>query len=383
MIRSLDLKELGKRIEAIDLLLLTLVAHRMHLSLNVGAYKKANGENIYRRDAENKRLDIARFIAVNGGLDDNFAHALLYSIINESCKRQMVQLQDKDFQLPDFKNEGEALENLRQNLLKLTKAVADSYDDSYDRRSFAIKSYRKFEEECIRGAIADTHDRSLAIDLGCATGMQSIRLTGKFSQVIGYELSPDMVRIARKKITPDLADRLSFEERDLEQGIPLPDESVSFVLMNLGTASDIRDIQKLIGEISRVLKRGGRYLMSFYNKDALVYKWDFLPWPDGLAAEINEVPSFSWFPSCLDVHVGNDIYTVHAKSYSTEEVENMLGRTLASGLNIATFPTVSALLPNQLFDNGNEKAQEAVDELDRQLSTLTNGAYIVATGGKT
>jgi len=105
MIRSLDLKELGKRIEAIDLLLLTLVAHRMNLSLNVGAYKKAKGENIYRRDAENKRLDIARFIAVNGGLDDNFAHALLYSIINESCKRQMIQLQDKDFQLPDFKNE--------------------------------------------------------------------------------------------------------------------------------------------------------------------------------------------------------------------------------------------------------------------------------------
>jgi chorismate mutase/ubiquinone/menaquinone biosynthesis C-methylase UbiE len=376
MIRSLDLKELGKRIEAIDLLLLTLVAHRMNLSLNVGAYKKAKGENIYRRDAENKRLDIARFIAVNGGLDDNFAHALLYSIINESCKRQMIQLQDKDFQLPDFKNEEEALENLRQNLLKLTKAVADYYDDSYDRRSFAIRSYRKFEEECILGAIADTRDRSLAIDLGCATGMQSVRLTDKFSSVIGYELSPDMVRIAREKITPDLTGRLSFEEHDLEQGIPLPDESVSFVLMNLGTASDIREIQKLIGEISRVLKRGGRYLMSFYNKDALVYKWDFLPWPDGLAAEINQSLS------CLDVRVNQDTYSIYAKSYSTDEVEKMLGRTLAASLNIATFPTVSALLPNQSFDKGNEKAREAVDELDRQLSTLTNGAYIVATGEK-
>jgi len=206
--------------------------------------------------------------------------------------------------------------------------------------------------------------------------MQSVRLTDKFSSVIGYELSPDMVRIAREKITPDLTGRLSFEEHDLEQGIPLPDESVSFVLMNLGTASDIREIQKLIGEISRVLKRGGRYLMSFYNKDALVYKWDFLPWPDGLAAEINQSLS------CLDVRVNQDTYSIYAKSYSTDEVEKMLGRTLAASLNIATFPTVSALLPNQSFDKGNEKAREAVDELDRQLSTLTNGAYIVATGEK-
>ncbi|MBU6491078.1 chorismate mutase, partial [Patescibacteria group bacterium] len=67
MIRSLELKELGRRIEATDLLLLTLVAHRMQLSLNVGAYKKARGEQIYRRAAELKRLDIARFIAVNIG----------------------------------------------------------------------------------------------------------------------------------------------------------------------------------------------------------------------------------------------------------------------------------------------------------------------------
>lgn len=377
MIRSLDLKELGKRIESIDLLLLTLVAHRMHLSLNVGAYKKAKGEKIYRRAAENKRLDAARFIAVNGGLDDNFAHSLLYAIINESCKQQMIQLQDKDFQVPDFKDEEESQENLRQNLLKLTEAVADFYDDSYDRRSFAVKSYRKFEEECLVGAIAETRDRSRAIDLGCASGMQSLRLAGKFDEVIGFDVSPAMIRVAQRKITPELKDRLIFQELDLNHGLSLlKDGSVSFVLMNLGTASDIRDIEKLISEVHRVLKKGGRYLMSFYNKDALVYKWDFLPWPDGLAAEINQALS------CLDVRVGNNSYSVYAKAYSTSEVEKMLGRNLAVDLNIATFPTVSALLPNQLFDKGNERAQEAVDELDRQLSTLTNGAYIVATGGK-
>ena len=376
MIRSLNLKELGSRIEALDLLLLTLVAHRMTLSLSVGAYKKANGEKIYRRDAEKKRLDTARHIAVNSGLDDNFAHALLYLIIDESCKQQMIQLQG-DYQLTDLKDEQERYANLRQNLLRLTEAVAPGYDQSYDSKSFSIRSCRQFEQECIDGAISGLQDRSLAIDLGCATGMQTLQLAQKFDRTIGYDLSPEMVKVARGKIGGEHSAALEFCQHDLdEDGIPLPDESVSFVLMNLGTASDIRNIQKLIGEISRVLKRGGRYLLSFYNKDALVYKWDFLPWPDGLAAEINRPLS------CLDVRVGNTTYSVFAKSYTSEEVREMLGRTLARNLDIATFPTVSALLPSQLFGKNEQKAREAVDELDRQLSTLANGAYIIATGEK-
>ncbi|MDE1925488.1 MAG: class I SAM-dependent methyltransferase, partial [Patescibacteria group bacterium] len=295
---------------------------------------------------------------------------------NESCKQQMIQFQDVNFVVPDFKNEEEVLANLRHNLLRLTAAVADHYDDSYDKRSFAVRSYRKFEEECIAGAISNTCDRSLAIDLGCATGMQSLRLAEQFTKVIGFDLSPEMVRVARKKITSEFTDRLIFEEHDLENGIPLPDESASFVLMNLGTASDIRDIQKFIGEIMRILKKGGRFLMSFYNKNALVYKWDFLPWPDGLAAEINQSLS------CLDVHLGKETYPIFAKSYTSDEVEQMLGRKIVIGLNVATFPTVSSLLPNQLFSEGNDRAREAVDELDRYLSTLTNGAYVVATGEK-
>lgn len=375
MIRSLDLTELGRRIEALDRLLLTLVAHRMGLSLSVGAYKKATGQPIYRRKAEIKRLKAARTIALELGLNADFARSLLYLTIDESCKRQMIQLQG-DFHLPDPKDDEERYRDLQRNLLKLTKAVAKGYDESYDDRSFATRSYRQFEDECLAGAVSRTHDRTLAIDLGCATGRKSLWLAERFNRVIGYDLSQHMIGVAQKKVVPELSERLSFEHHDLETGIPLPDNSVSFVLMNLGTASDIRGIAELIKEISRVLKPGGQFLLSFYNKDALLYQWDFLPWPDALAAEINRSLS------CLDVHVGGTTYSVFAQSYSTGEVEEMLRKKLSVELNFATFPTVGALLPNQLFEGDDEKARNAVDELDRDLSTANSGAYIVATGGK-
>jgi|GEM_PF-3613927 len=50
-------------------------------------------------------------------------------------------------------------------------------------------------------------------------------------------------------------------------------------------ASDMRGIGKVIDETIRVLKPGGRFFFSFYNRDALVYRWEFLPWEAGLAAD--------------------------------------------------------------------------------------------------
>ncbi len=378
MFRSLTIEQLGSRIGMVDHLILALVANRMNLALNVGSLKKSEDKIIYDRKREKNRLDTARYLAVNGlGLDDNFAHALLYMIIDESCKQQMIQVQNKDFVPVDTKTDEEWYQHLKSNLLKLTAAVAQSYDEAYDRSHFAVGAYRTFEDACILSEIHKTRTRELAIDLGCGTGAQSVRLAEYFTRVIGYDMSPDMIGVARKKLS-SMQTNVAFEEWDLENGIPssIPDASVSFAIMNLGTASDVRDIKKLMSEMSRVLRRGGRYLLSFYNAEALVYSWEFLPWPDGLRAEINAAKS------CLDVRLGNETFSVYAKSFTKREIESLLMPELSVGVEFASYPTVSAILPNQLFGPGSVKAQETVAELDQTLSTLNYGAYTIVTGQK-
>ncbi len=375
MFRSLDIKQLASRIDMLDSVLLSLVATRMNLALSVGALKKSEGKGIYDRGRERHRLDTARFLAVNGlGINDDFAHALMHLIINESTKQQLIQLQS-DFKPVDTKTDEEWHAHLKQNLLKLTAAVVRSYDADYSLRHFAIGAYREFEDACITSAISDTHDRVLALDLGCATGSQSLRLSDRFQRVIGYDICPFMIAAANMKLTAE-TENIRFEEWDLEQGIPLPDASVSFVNMNLGTASDIPNIGTLMSEIARVLKKGGRYLLSFYNADALVYSWNFLPWPDGLTAEINASKS------CLDVRIGNEIFSVYAKSFTQIEIQSLLGPSLSVDVELASYPTVSAVLPDQLFAPEQTRARETVLELDQHLSTLHFGAYTIATGRK-
>ncbi len=95
MLKSLTLNELGARIDLTDELVVNLLSHRTALSLNVGALKLATGEPIFRAKAEEDRLEKVRKLANEFGISPNFAYSLLYAIIGESCKQQMIQLQGR------------------------------------------------------------------------------------------------------------------------------------------------------------------------------------------------------------------------------------------------------------------------------------------------
>lgn len=175
---------------------------------------------------------------------------------------------------------------------------------------------------------------------------------------------------AKKRKYPNI----SFVKTDLEEGIPQSDSSVSFVAMNLGTASDVRGISGVIEEVKRVLRPGGRFLFSFYNRDALLYKWDFIPWPVGLAAEINI------HKHCLDVHLGAKVLSVYARPYTTKEVRKLFPPKMKLS-KVLTYPTISSILPNDLFE-GKMSIQKSMMIIDRQLAEACDGAYIIAIGQK-
>ncbi len=370
---NLNLKELGKRLYGVDMLIVALLKRRMDLALQVGEYKIENGQKIFRASVESKRLAQVRNEARRCKLNPHFAVSILYQAIDESCKQQMIQLQNTtSCNHKSLKTEDGWYRQLKRNLLLLTKRWADSYDDDYDKAFFATHCYLEFEEEIIKQEIRQIARNKLALDLGCATGRLSARLTSLFDHVVGYDISPYMIKKANEK-TQEFPN-LSFVETDIENGIPQLENSVSFVVMNLGAASDIRDISKIINEVERVLVSGGRFFFSFYNREALLYQWDFVPWPVGLAAEINI------HKHCLDVHMGARVLSVYARPYTVNEVESLFSSSMKVS-KILTHPTISSILPNALFE-GKAAIQKSVSDIDRQLSMASDGAYIIVTGHK-
>lgn len=373
----LNLEELGSRLATVDRTIMLLVKRRMELAAQVGRYKLQNNQPIFRAEAELKRITEIAEYAVQHGLNPHFASALLYSLINESCKLQMIQLQSHvDGVAPA--TEEEWYDSLKRRLLALTERTCRRYDRDYDSDYFATRTYLEFEQKILQGEVAKLSRRELAIDIGCATGRTSFALAPHFKRIIGYDLSQHMVATADEYCEshyPSSERHVSFEQCDVEeQGIPLPDESVSFVVMNLGTASDMRNLENVWNEINRVLSPGGRFLLSFYNAEALLYRWEMLPWPSALAAQVNLTKH------CLDVHVDDEIFSVYARPYQKSELKALLKRKDAS-LHMLTYPTVSAVLPNDLFV-AQPDIQVAIGAIDRSLSQDKLGAYIIATGEK-
>ena len=354
------------------MLVVALLKRRMDLALQVGEYKLKNGQKIFRASVESKRLAQVRAEARKCKLSPYFAESILYQAIGESCKQQMIQLQNAATRRKEPETEAARYRLLKKNLLLLTEQWADSYDADYDKAFFATHTYLEFEEDLLGQEIKRIPNKTLVLDLGCATGRLSINLSDLFERAVGYDISSHMIEKANKKVAKFR--NLSFVEADIENGIPQSDNSTSLVVMNLGTASDVRGISGIIKEVGRVLKPCGRFFFSFYNKDALLYQWDFVPWPVGLAAEINA------HKHCLDVHFGSKVLSVYARPYTVMEVKELFPPEMRLS-KVLTYPTISSILPSTLFD-GKPAIQKSIATIDRQLATAHDGAYIIVTGEK-
>jgi len=287
MLGLLNLSKIGRRLARVDRHLFQTLAVR----IGAGSLSDAVAEckrneqgplpELTRKEVEDQRMAQATTWAERLGIDPDYASTVLYGVISKSCRTQMNFLY-RHFNDQKFGKEDDAeavWRFYRDELLRLTKAVAPHYDESYAREFFGTKIYLRFEKGELGRLIADLEDHQLALDLGCATGIKSVMLSESFKQVVGYDISPDMIAKAKARLEKENGNgkRVIFEVADLEEGIPQNDASVSLVLMNLGTGSDIRNINKLLAETQRVLSPGGVFLFSFYNADSLLAKLGFLP----------------------------------------------------------------------------------------------------------
>jgi ubiquinone/menaquinone biosynthesis C-methylase UbiE len=118
----------------------------------------------------------------------------------------------------------------------------------------SARSERKFGADLKRQLLANAHGRVLEIGVG--TGLSFLHYPPDV-ELAGVEPSPHMLKRARRRAV-DLGRKVELVEAPAEQ-LPFADDSFDTVV-SLTVLCTVRDAQRTLGEIRRVLRPGGRFV---------------------------------------------------------------------------------------------------------------------------
>ena len=141
----------------------------------------------------------------------------------------------------------------------------------------AIESFAGTGNPFAMGALS-TGER--VVDVGSGGGIDTLvaaRMVGPEGQVVGVDMTPEMLHRARAAATEAGADNVEFHEAFME-ALPIPDDWADVVISN-GVLNLTPDKPKALGEMFRVLRPGGRLQIG----DILVEK----PVPEGAKRQID------------------------------------------------------------------------------------------------
>jgi SAM-dependent methyltransferase len=99
------------------------------------------------------------------------------------------------------------------------------------------------------------------LDAGCGPGLYAEELVARGAEVVGFDQSPEMVRLARRRV----GDRLHVRVHDLESPLDwLDDRSFDAALAAL-VIHHVDDRTGALRELHRVLRPGGRLVVSTHH----------------------------------------------------------------------------------------------------------------------
>ncbi len=137
--------------------------------------------------------------------------------------------------------------------MRRIKKYYDALAESYDR---VFESQMRIAERKVIERIKEYKKAGSVLDLGCGTGYHFESLS-KYGKVYGLDISPKLIYIAKKKnnllVVADA------------QYLPFKDESFDIVVSIFGALNHVKNIDKTLFEIKRVLKREGVFLFTVAN----------------------------------------------------------------------------------------------------------------------
>ena len=123
--------------------------------------------------------------------------------------------------------------------------------------------------------------KGVALDLCCGTGRHSIILHKKGWSIIGMDLSKNLLAIAKLRMR-EAAAKFPLVRADMRY-FPFKSEVFSAII-NMFTSfgylpSEVEDMKSLL-EISRALKKNGRFLLDLVNRDHIVRNFRERDWAE-------------------------------------------------------------------------------------------------------
>ncbi|MGB9852900.1 MAG: class I SAM-dependent methyltransferase [Candidatus Kapaibacteriota bacterium] len=104
-------------------------------------------------------------------------------------------------------------------------------------------------------------------DVGCGTGYFSIpaaKIVGRSGKVFAIDISKEMLEELQNRLNPQEIHNLEILQSQ-EYSIPLTDSAVDFVLLS-NVLHEPDDRERFFGEVTRVLKTGGRLILIDWLK---------------------------------------------------------------------------------------------------------------------
>jgi SAM-dependent methyltransferase len=142
---------------------------------------------------------------------------------------------------------------------RVAEEFATEFFEELDRKPFDCEVLTRFAESV--GA------ETAVCDIGCGPGQIGRFLQDRGLSIRGIDLSEEMIKCARR-LNPDIP----FESGDM-LALDLPDDSLAgivsfFAIIHLSRDDVTRGLQ----EMDRVLKPGGRLLISFHRGDGKLHR---------------------------------------------------------------------------------------------------------------
>jgi ubiquinone/menaquinone biosynthesis C-methylase UbiE len=162
-----------------------------------------------------------------------------------------------------------------ENVRRIFNQMADEYDhlgDLWYRYTFA--GIDDILSNHFRQA-RQTNPKLVAVDIGCGTGLQSLRLASMGYKVVGIDIAEELLKIARIKLSTAGYHDAEFYIADA-QSLPLCDSIADCVNCCGPTLSFVPDWRTALSEAARCLKPGGNCLLEVDGKWNFDLIWEII-----------------------------------------------------------------------------------------------------------
>ena len=148
--------------------------------------------------------------------------------------------------------------------MKKSNIWEKKFSNNYEPGVFArfVKKYETYRSEQISKLLPKKGE--ILVDLACGDGDFLLKHRKRFKSLIGFDIASNRIKQARTQVDSTDRKRFSFKVADLDQGIPLTDESADVIVCEASIGC-FYDVDFFLNEVNRVLSINGVFILESPN----------------------------------------------------------------------------------------------------------------------